>query len=92
MCCVIDSFMDSQFFHPLHRSPQTDRKGEKERERFMNGQRGSDVVPGTGRDTLTAEGEGGVRWFFLWWKKSWNAGRRKRRMDDWMKGWMGVAR
>lgn len=25
----------------------------------MNGQQGSDVVPGTGRDTLTAEGRGG---------------------------------
>lgn len=43
----------------------------------MNGLRDSDVVPGTGRDTLTAEERGGaVR--LLGWKESWNAGRGKR--------------
>lgn len=60
----------------------------------MNGQRDSDLVPGTGRDTLTAEGGGGVMRFFLGWKKWWNAGRGKRRgsEDGWMEGWMEVGR
>lgn len=50
----------------------------------MNGLQGSDLVPGTGRDTLTAEEGGGVVRDFFRWKKSWNAGRGKRggvRMD-----------
>lgn len=40
----------------------------------MNGQQGSDLVPGTGRDMLTAE-RGGVVRVFLGGKKLWNAGR-----------------
>lgn len=51
-----------------------DRQRGKERGRFMNGQQGSDLVPGTGRDMLTAE-RGGVVRVFLGGKKLWNAGR-----------------
>lgn len=39
----------------------------------MNGQQGSDLVPGTGRDMLTAEGGGVVRLFL--WETLWNAGK-----------------
>lgn len=79
-----------EFFHGfsipyigVHR--QTDKK-EKRFGRFMNGQQGSDVVPGTGRDMLTAEGGGIMRGFF--WKTSWNAGRGEWSgvEDGWMKG------
>lgn len=57
----------------------------------MNRQQGSDVAPGTGRDTLTAEGRGVVRVF---WKKLWNVWRGEQRgvEDGWMKGWLDVGR
>lgn len=44
------------------------------------------LVPGTGRDTLPAEGGGGAVWvFFGGRKKSWNAGGSE---TGWMEGWM----
>lgn len=44
------------------------------------------LVPGTGRDTLPAEGGGGAAWvFFGGRKKSWNAGGSE---TGWMEGWM----
>lgn len=44
------------------------------------------LVPGTGRDTLPAEGGGGAAWVFSGGrKKSWNAGGSE---TGWMEGWM----
>lgn len=88
-CVFVCVGMCNKFFHEFtilqHRSLQTDRKGE--RERFMNGLQGSDLVAGTGTDMLTAEeeecgGEGAQNVFKQ--KKSRNAWRNK--VGEW--GWI----
>lgn len=61
------------------------RQTGKERGRFMNGQQGSDVVPGTGRDMLKAEGGGVVRGF-LGGKEVVECWERRGVEDGWMKG------
>lgn len=59
----------------------------------MNGLRGSDLVPGTGRDTLTAEGGGAVRFFWGGGRSRGMLGEVSRRSEDgWVKGWMEVGR
>lgn len=82
MRCVINSFMEPQFFHPIHRSPPTDRRKRGERDLWMGSEA---LVPGTGRDTLPAERGGGAAWVFF-------AGGRSRGMLggewDWMDGGM----
>lgn len=51
----------------------------------MNGQQDSDVVPGTGRDMLKAEGGGVVRGF-LGGKEVVECWERRGVEDGWMKG------
>lgn len=56
---IIISFTDSHFCVLSYELTDRQRRGNGVRERFMNELQHSDLVPGTGRDTLTVEGRGG---------------------------------